>query len=277
MTALVFPGDDVTSAISALSSSGEVALGSGLLAHASTVRATRLGALKLSAGTGRAPARAWVASPQGAARYEARVGDDVVGVVDERGVEGYRLQLYGHLPARLPSDAFEGATKRSKPNLQVGAVVFARVARVTPGTEPELTCEEAPSKTSKKSWLTGQATYGELSHHTGAIVRCAPGFARALLDPGCVVLRALATHMSFEIAVGVNGAVWVRAAGPLGQTTVAACCLREAEGMQCGGGKRGAEADMVRRLVRTAQEGADGDDDDDAMVVDGGGGDGGGR
>lgn len=54
---------------------------------------------------------------------------------------------------------------------------------------------------------------------TSATLFCLPSYAR-LLSPNCSVLSALEDKFAFEIAVGVNGAFWVKAADPA--STVAA-------------------------------------------------------
>lgn len=55
--------------------------------------------------------------------------------------------------------AFEGATKRNKPNIAVGALVYARVVVANKHMEPELSCT---SPHFKKEWVTGQSLFGEL-------------------------------------------------------------------------------------------------------------------
>ena len=68
----------------------------------------------------------------------------------------------------LPALAFPGATKRNRPNLQVGALVYCRVAGARADTEPELSC--VATRGLKRDWMTGQATFGPL--RGGATVRC---------------------------------------------------------------------------------------------------------
>jgi exosome complex component RRP40 len=47
----------------------------------------------------------------------------------------------------------------------------------------------------------------------GYIFECSTGLARVLLSkPTCPVLEALGKSLSFEIAVGMNGRIWVNAA-----------------------------------------------------------------
>lgn len=74
-------------------------------------------------------------------RYVPAVGDVVVGVVSDRNAEHYKLQLHSTTFATLPLLAFDGATKRNKPNISIGGVVFARISAVTKHMDPELSCQ----------------------------------------------------------------------------------------------------------------------------------------
>lgn len=51
--------------------------------------------------------------------------------------------------------------------------------------------------------------YGELTE--GLLVQVSVGKARNLLLPDCAALNCLGKHFAFEAAVGMNGAVWVKA------------------------------------------------------------------
>lgn len=52
-------------------------------------------------------------------QYIPRAGDLVVGTVLEKHAENYNLDVGGPIHARLPTLAFEGATKRNRPNIPV--------------------------------------------------------------------------------------------------------------------------------------------------------------
>lgn len=221
---VVFPGDDVSDALPA---SGVVKLGVGLLLQPPSpaagarappgggagemvdeegdgggggVLSTRAGFLER-----RLPNRFFVSSA--ARRYVASVGDTVVGVVGDRNADFYRVDVGGSVGATLPTLAFDGATRRNKPTLAVGTVVFARVAACGKHVDVELSCmvSEGP----KRDWMTGQSVLGEL--RGGTLVRVPLAVARRLLDPDCVLLNALGEAVPFEVVVGVNGVVYVRA------------------------------------------------------------------
>lgn len=62
----------------------------------------------------------WVDTAQ--RRYVPARGDPVVGVITERYTENYHVHVHAAFPAQLSALAFEGATRRNKPNLQVDSV-----------------------------------------------------------------------------------------------------------------------------------------------------------
>jgi len=142
-------------------------------------------------------------------RYVPAAGDRVIGQVTNRGMESYTVTLFSAHSATLPVLAFEGATRRNRPNLEIGALVYARVVRAEPWTEPEISCIDA---------VTGKADgLGELKSaepDTAMVWPVACSLAQSLLRPQHQLLKHVAAHFSFEAAVGVNGLVWVRTASP---------------------------------------------------------------
>ena len=104
-------------------------------------------------------------------------------------------------PASLSYLAFEGATKKNKPNIVNGDVVYAKVITASKDMESELVCVDAYGK---KSGL------GQLSE--GGLLFLVPlHIVRNLLSPTSVLLQKLGETLKFEIAIGMNGRIWVRA------------------------------------------------------------------
>ena len=219
----VLPGDDVTDNV--LSVAESLRLGNGLTQLGEGVVATKAGII-----CHKAPNRFYVTNNQ--RRYVPAVGDTVVGIVVDRTTDFYRVRLHGTGVAQLPILAFDGATKRNKPNLAVGASVFARVAVCNKHLDPELSCQAAGTGP-KKDWMTGQSVYGELKG--GTLVHVSTGLARRLLDPECAILTSIGSGVPFEIAVGLNGTVWVQAANGACEEradvaerhVLGGCCKRE--------------------------------------------------
>jgi exosome complex component RRP40 len=170
----------------------------------------------------------WVAGR--ARRYAPAPGDAVVGIVAGRRGDAYEVDVRGPCPAALPVLAFEGATRRNRPTLKDGDLVFARVAAAPRGGEPELSCLEAGG-----GGGAGGAGLGPLAG--GTLVALSSAGARALLAaPPPPVLAALGAACRFELVVGLNGRVWVAGETPAATLAVAAA-LAALEGG--GGGATG--------------------------------------
>jgi exosome complex component RRP40 len=234
---VVLPGDDVTPLLAAVLTAPSLRAGQGLLQGADgRVRACRAGVLARLP-----PDRFFVlSSPR---RFLPAVGDTVVGIVQEKLAEHYRVRLHGTALAHLPLLAFDGATKRNKPDLAPGALVFARVVACSKHMAPELTCAALPGAGPKKDWVTGQGVFGEL--RGGRLVHASLGLARRLLDPRCALLAALARAFPFELAVGVNGLVWAAAAEDALADAVADA-VQAAEGLDEAGCEAAARAAVGR-------------------------------
>ncbi|KAI0602781.1 hypothetical protein F4775DRAFT_588351 [Biscogniauxia sp. FL1348] len=140
-------------------------------------------------------------------RYIPAVGDLVIGTVQRSAAEYFYVTLSDYTSnALLPQLAFEMATKKTRPNLNPGALVYARVCLANRHMDPELECV---------SPTTGKADgLGPLNG--GMLYDVSLGLARRLLmrksleDGKVAVLEELgAAGLAFETAVGRNGKVWV--------------------------------------------------------------------
>jgi len=139
----------------------------------------------------------WVES--NSRRYVPAPQESVVGVVVGRSGEGWRVDIGSAHFALLDGLAFEGATKRNKPNLKVGSLLYARVSLAHKDMEPELECFDAQTRKA--------AEFGELKG--GFMVRCSLQMCRRLLDPKHFLLPFLGSRFPLEVAVGTNGRVWI--------------------------------------------------------------------
>ncbi|XP_016441295.1 uncharacterized protein LOC107766912 isoform X2 [Nicotiana tabacum] len=83
----------------------------------------------------------------------------------------------------------------------VGTLIYARVVKANPGMNPELSCMDASGKAGE---------FGLIKD--GYMFESSTGLSRMLLSsPTCPVLEGLGKKLAFEIAVGLNGRVWVNA------------------------------------------------------------------
>ncbi|KAF8961684.1 exosome non-catalytic core subunit rrp40 [Entomortierella lignicola] len=200
---IVLPGDLLPSSESGLLDDAPTApvikLGPGLQPmDDDSIIAVKAGVLKhVSAGN-----RWWVESNQ--RRYVAAAGESVVGVVTAKSVEHYKVDIGTSQQALLGVLAFEGASKRNKPDIKVGALVYCRVSLANKDMEAELECFNP---------TTGKSDgYGELK--SGFTIKTSLGLARRLLDPKTLILRLLGKHIPFETAIGMNGKIWINSANP---------------------------------------------------------------
>lgn len=149
----------------------------------------------------------WVET-NGQGRYTPTVGDQVVVTVLHSTSEFYHCSLSPHAaPALLPQLSFESASRKTRPQLHTGSIVYARVAAAPRYADVELECVHP---------TTGKADgLGELKG--GCDYHISLGMARRLLkgkpreDGGIGILEGLGTGgLAFEVAVGRNGHVWVK-------------------------------------------------------------------
>ncbi|KAJ8080477.1 exosome non-catalytic core subunit rrp40 [Marasmius tenuissimus] len=159
---------------------------------------TRAGTLNQSANK----SRWWIES--NSRRYVPAAQEPVIGVVTQRQGEGYRVDIGSAHYANLDGLAFEGATKRNKPNLKVGCLVYARVSLAHKDMEPELECFDAQTHKSEG--------FGELK--SGFLVKCSMRMCRQLLDPNHFLLPLLGGLFPLEVAIGLNGRVWINSKEP---------------------------------------------------------------
>jgi exosome complex component RRP40 len=161
---------------------------------------------------------------QNTERYRPVLQDRVIGIVEDRmgndgaGGDVYRVNIGASHPAVLSSLAFEGATKRNKPSFSAGQLLYARVADAVPAgglLDPVLSCTLGPHDEGipRKDFMTNEGCYGELKG--GTVCRIPTGLARELLHPNNLVLAELVKGVAaFEIAVGVNGYLWIHSRLP---------------------------------------------------------------
>lgn len=165
-----------------------VKLGPGLLQMGDDIVAIQAGHLSFQA-----PNRFWITCHR--KRYVPVAGDLVIGIVSAKLSELYRVDIGCHMNAALPLTGFEGATKKNKPNLEVGSVVFARVLVASKDLEPELVCFDTDGKAEG---------FGEVKPG-GLLVKCSCTLSQSLQRSSSPILEAVAKHLSFEIIAGANG------------------------------------------------------------------------
>lgn len=194
---LVLPGDFVCS----LPPPGAppLRLGASVAQSGDAVFALRVGVLRVAPG-----GKLWLAGTP-SDTYGPALDDAVLGVVLDARADGFRVELGAPWPAFLPALAFEKATRRNRPPLRPGSLVFARVTSAPRDGEAELSCTDAAGAAAGFGPLTG-----------GWDFRVSCRAARALLAGPVkhAALDVLGGALPFELAVGVNGRVWADAGSP---------------------------------------------------------------
>lgn len=247
---IVFPGDTLHI------KSGVLRLGNGILSNISTTNTllcTRMGELQklpYSNVDGNAIGTR-ISILTHMKRYIPAVDDLVVGHVTEAHAEYYRVDIGAAEDAMLPALAFEGASKRNKPNLGVGAIVYARISAAHTIMECELSCI---SPHISKEWVTGAAFFGELN--SGMTIKCSLRLAALLLqsthesaNPQSEkrLLYLLGKHFPYEVAIGMNGRIWIRSTTNK-NTLVIAEAIRHSENLP-----PAAIPSMIDNLIQTVE------------------------
>ncbi|XP_040418953.1 exosome complex component RRP40 isoform X2 [Cygnus olor] len=182
---------------------GRLLCGPGLRRCAAGLLVTKCGLLRHRQPGGGGGATAggayWVDSQQ--KRYVPVKGDQVIGIVTARAGDVFRLDVGGSEQASLSYLAFEGATKRNRPNVQVGDLIYGQFLVANKDMEPEMVCIDSSGRAS------GMGVIGE----DGFLFKVSLGLIRKLLAPKCEIIQELSQLYPFELVLGMNGRIWVKA------------------------------------------------------------------
>nr|CAI5848883.1 unnamed protein product [Callosobruchus analis] len=132
-------------------------------------------------------------------RYIPKKGDLVVGIVVKKSGDTLKVDIGAAEFASLSMLAFEGATKKQKPDVQVGDCVYAKLLNAHREMEPELVCIDSYYKAGKLGILPNQ----------GFLLNISLSLTQSLLDIENPLLRSIGKKIPYEMALGVNGKVWI--------------------------------------------------------------------
>lgn len=172
------------------------------------------------------------------------MGDLVIATIHHSSVDVYYASITDYTAyATLNQLSFEGATKKTRPQLAQGNLVYARVTLANKHMDPEIEC--VSSSTGKSEGL------GPLTG--GMIFDVSLGMARRLMlgnppvQGELSVLRDLSNHgLAFEIAVGRNGKVWVDSKN-IKTTMAVGRAIQETDEKKL---KIGQQTQLVQKLIR---------------------------
>uniref|UniRef100_A0A8D8DG07 Exosome complex component RRP40 n=2 Tax=Culex pipiens TaxID=7175 RepID=A0A8D8DG07_CULPI len=189
----VLPGFHVQEAIELAKNNKKVILGPGLRQDRDDlVLVCKSGVLRK-----KPPNTFWVDCHQ--KRYVPNRGEIVIGIVTQKAGDIFRVDIGASEPASLSYMAFEGATKKNRPDVNVGEVICARLLIANKDLEPELICVDSHGKKGKLGAL-----------QDGFVFNCSINLVRKILNPKCPFLDLLAKELAFEMAAGMNGRIWVK-------------------------------------------------------------------
>ncbi|XP_053610218.1 exosome complex component RRP40 [Plodia interpunctella] len=189
---VVLPGD-FCEEIEVAGEKAKVILGPGLRKEIDKIYITKPGVLRK-----RAPNTFWVDSYQ--KRYVPSRGENVIGIVIQKAGDIFRVDVGGSCPASLSYLSFENATKKNRPEVQIGDVVYAKMLVASKDMEPEIVCVDSTGKKGRMGVLTD-----------GFVFKCSLNLVRKILNPNCPLLNSLKNEWPFEIAAGMNGRIWIKA------------------------------------------------------------------
>lgn len=212
---VVFPGDTFT-AKGVIGRKGKVRIGLGLTPSKvknkdkkdneylqESILVTRTGVIKSISSSSADTPKIWVTNEQ--KRYIPYTEDRVIGIIIRRTAFYYHVDIGGPRIGLLGILEFEGATKRNRPELNIGDIIFCRVLISNRDMQPILTCK---SPTFNKSWVSGEALFMQLKN--GFMFQSSLNWCHKLNCINSPHLQFLATFFPFEIAIGVNGRIWCK-------------------------------------------------------------------
>lgn len=133
-------------------------------------------------------------------RYVPHTGDRVIGIVLSTHGDAYKIDIGAADIAFISFLSFEGATKRNRPNLKAGDVIYATVAVATKHLEPELTCVDGEDRARGMGLLPSG----------GFLFKTSLNLVRRILTPTSKLLSLIGKDVKFEITCGINGRIWIR-------------------------------------------------------------------
>jgi exosome complex component RRP40 len=152
-------------------------------------------------------------------RYIPSQGENVVGIVTQKAGDILKVYIGASEQASLSLLAFEGSSKKNRPNVQIGDIVYAKLLIASKDMEPELVCVDSFGKKGKLGILSTN----------GMLFTCSLSLVRKILKPDCPLLHLLSEELKYELAVGMNGRIWIKSKACVEDTIAIANAILAAE------------------------------------------------
>ena len=137
--------------------------------------------------------------------YTPSIDDVVIGTITLKQYDQYKVDINTSRDASLGLIEFEGATKKTKPNLIVGDVLFCRVVRDNKFDSTILSCK---SFDNVKNWSSGESTFGQLTG--GNVYELNRLHCWWLINDNAITER-IRDYVEYEMCIGMNGRIWIKA------------------------------------------------------------------
>ncbi|CAI9549472.1 unnamed protein product, partial [Staurois parvus] len=112
----------------------------------------------------------------------------------------FKVDIGGSDQASLSYLFFEGATKKNRPNIKVGDLIYGQVIVANKDMEPELACID--------SYET--ANWMGVIRQDGLMFKVSLGLVRKLLRLQNDIVQELMNVFPFEMVIGMKGRIWVK-------------------------------------------------------------------
>ncbi|CAH8467412.1 unnamed protein product [Heterobilharzia americana] len=152
--------------------------------------------------------------------YRCHVGqfqkeDKVIGIVTKRAGENFVVDIGCPSPATLNCLSFEGSSKKNRPDIHAGDVLYAMITRADRDLEVELSCTDEAGKACGMGILGRHepGTVGNAGGRSGGILlHCTQDLIRRLTNQDeFPLLQLLSKVYPFEVFMGANGRIWLTA------------------------------------------------------------------
>lgn len=137
--------------------------------------------------------------------YFPKKDDVVIGIVTQKIQDNYKLDINSSREGILNNMEFEGATKKEKPNFNIGDLIFCKVSRVNLYDCSILSCK---CEFNSKNWSSGESTYGQLKN--GNLYDLNQYLCLKLIESNNYILERLKDFCDYEICIGLNGKIWIK-------------------------------------------------------------------
>jgi exosome complex component RRP40 len=151
----------------------------------------------------------WSISSHGRFYYPS-INDTVIGVIRKRYTDTYLVDINTPKLACLSVLDFDGATKRNRPELEIGDAVYGKITSCSNDTEPIITCLNQKTEQNAQDTQFGPLVNESNTGQQNAVIfECTPYLCQYLAKPKCPILDKLGELYRFDILVSSNGRVWI--------------------------------------------------------------------